>query len=255
MTSLKICLAAALLAGASTAALAQPTAPAAPQPPAPPQTATPAAPAAPNPDEMAATLNKQQTVRETYTLTRTVDGKVVETTRRSIVTDPSAPELPSEASASAVERLKEQFAHEALTRSEAYEEAKLDFAAADALRRGRIGEDEFVALVDDWRQGAVDGDDAGRRRMQAFTQGLDKATVEAAARAKFSLMAGAEATLSRKQYIRETMIDFDAVDANKDRFLKGDELMKFRAVTTGASIATIPAQPVQAGTPPLLQRQ
>ncbi|MBY0420988.1 MAG: hypothetical protein K2Q06_01710 [Parvularculaceae bacterium] len=253
MTSLKTCLAAALFAGASSAALAQGTAPAAPQTPQPPATAT--EPATPNPDEMASTLNKQQTVRETYTLTRTIDGKVVETTQRSIVTDPGAPDLPSEASASAVERLKEQFANEALTRTDAYEEAKLDFAAADALRRGRIGEDDFVALVEDWRQGAVEGDDAGRRRMQAFTQGLDKATVEAAARAKFRLMAGSETTLTRKQYVRETMIDFDAVDANKDRFLRGEELMKFRAVTTGASIASIPAQPVQAGTPPLLQRQ
>lgn len=253
MSVLKIALSAALIAAAP--ALAQSQSP--PQAPAPPAAPEAAAPAEPNADEMAATLNKQQRVKQTYTLTREIDGKVVETTRRTIEFTPGDASLPSEAGDSALEQLKEEFANEVLTRTEAWEEAKLDFTVADASRRGKINEDEFVALIEGWRAGATaaDADPADRRRLTAFTRGSDPAVVEAAARAKFRLMAGADGWLSRRQYIRETMIDFDAADGGKDRYLRGEELIRYRAATSGAALPSPAAENAVKAVPPLLKRQ
>lgn len=244
-------------------AFAQPLAPPAPPPDAPSSPdgiAAAQAPAAPNPDEMASDLNKQQKVKQTYTLTRTVDGKVVETTKKTLVFTPGDSALESEAGLSPVEEMMESFRNEVLTRTEAYEEAKLDFTAADADRDSRMTADEFAGLVENWRQGAigktgaVNDAQSQERRLRAFTGGLDAAKVSEDARSKFLLMAGANDALSRRQYIRETMIDFDAMDGDRDRLLRGDELLKFRALNGGASTEGL-GEPANTEVPPLLKRQ
>lgn len=257
MSVSKFALIAAIAVAPAWAAAAPP--PAAPLPPATPASseAAPADPVAPNEDEMASSLNKQQRIKQTYTLTREIDGKVVERTQRTIEYAPGDATAPSEAAESSLEQLKEQFASEVLTRTEAWEEAKLDFTVADVTRRGKITEDEFVALIETWRDAAtdIDADPAARRRLMAFTRGVDKATVDAAARAKFRQVAGEDGFLSRRQYIRETMIDFDAADAGKDRYLRGDELLRFRAATSGAALPSPAADNATTNVPPLLQRR
>lgn len=245
----------------SSAALAQQPAaptPATPQPPG--AAATPEAPAQPNTDEMASELNRQQSVKQTYTLTRTVDGKVIETTKKTLVFTPGDASRESEAGLSPVEEMIESFRNEVLTRTEAYEEAKIDFTVADVNRDSRMTAEEFAGLVENWRQGAiektgaVDDDESQQRRLRAFTGGLDPLKVSEDARAKFLLLAGANDSISRKQYIRETMIDFDAMDGDRDRLLRGDELLKFRALNSGASTQGLGAAQ-KAEVPPLLKRQ
>ncbi len=239
----------------AAAAGAQQTAPVTPQSPA----AEAPAPQ-PNPDEMAADLNRQQTVNQTYTLTRTVDGKVVETTKKTLVFKPGDSAQESEAGLSPVEEMMESFRNAVLTRTEAYEEAKLDFTAADVNRDNKMTADEFAGLVENWREsaiektGAVDDSESQQRRLRAFTGGLDPAKVGEDARTKFVLMAGANDSLTRRQYIRETMIDFDAMDGDRDRLLRGDELLKFRALNGGASTKGLGDAP-KTEVPPLLKRQ
>lgn len=243
---------------ASSAALAQPQPPAAPA--APDAAAASDTPSAPNPDEMAADLNRQQRVEQTYTLTRTLDGKVIETTKKTLVFKPGDSARESEAGLSPVEEMLESFRNEVLTRTEAYEEAKLDYAAADVNRDNRMTADEFAGLVENWRLSAIektgptDDEETQQRRLRAFTGGLDPVKVSEDARAKFVLMAGATDAMTRKQYVRETMIDFDAMDGDRDRLLRGDELLKFRALNSGASTQGL-GGPAKTEIPPLLKRQ
>jgi hypothetical protein len=49
-------------------------------------------------------------------------------------------------------------------------------------------------------------------------------------------MAGAAETLSLQDYIREQMLDFDSMDADKDTILNGEELMRFRALNRGETM-------------------
>jgi hypothetical protein len=233
------------LAAMTSVAFAQETAPeAAPAAvdAATPAEATPAEPAI-NPDEMASFLNAQQQIRQGVTLTRSVDGQVVETKKETITYSPDDPLRSSEAGLSPLERLQAEFDSEALTRKEAYEEAKLDFVIADLDRDDRMDESEFVFLVNGWQEAAVRG--SGRGRFVDPTPHADEAAARAEheqqARAKFAFLAGGAATVSRKDYLREVLIDFDALDKNDDGILSGEELLYFRAANRGESIADQPA--------------
>lgn len=202
-----------------------------------------AAPAPVNEDEMADLLNSQQQIRQGVTLTRTIDGKVVETRTETITYSPDDPLRGSEAAMSPLERLKAEFASEALTRKEAFEEAKLDFVIADLNRDDKMDESEFVFLVNGWQDATVSG--SGRGRFVDPTPHADEAAAraehESQARAKFSFIAGGSTTVSRKDYMREVLIDFDALDKSGDSVLTGDELLNFRAANRGDSIADQPA--------------
>jgi Ca2+-binding EF-hand superfamily protein len=149
----------------------------------------------------------------------------------------------SEAALSPIERLKAEFASGALTRKEAFEEAKLDFVIADLNRDGKMDESEFVFLVNGWQDATVSG--SGRSRFVDPTPHADeaaaKADYEQQARAKFSFIAGGSATVSRKDYMREVLIDFDALDKSGDGVLTADELLNFRIANRGESIADQPA--------------
>jgi hypothetical protein len=199
-----------------------------------------------NPDEMADDLNSSQQLQQTFTLRRTVDGEVVETDKRTVTYDRNTPYRETEAGQTTVEKLKSTFDGEALTRTEAFEEAKLDFVVADVDRDEKMTSAEFAGLVESWRKrdareaGAPTQDIARQRQYDAFLAEIDPATAEhqteAYAKQKFSFMAGAAETLSLQDYIREYLLDFDSMDADKDMILTGEELMRFRALNRGETL-------------------
>lgn len=199
--------------------------------------------AAINPDEMASFLNSQQQIRQGVTLTRSVDGQVVETKTETITYSPEDPLRSSEAGQSPLEALQAEFDSEALTRKESYEEAKLDFVVADLNRDDKMNESEFVFLVNGWQDAVVSG--SGRGRFVDPTPHADEAAAKAEherqARAKFSFLAGGAATVSKKDYLREVLIDFDALDKSDDGILSGQELLYFRAANRGESISDPPS--------------
>lgn len=212
------------------------------------QETAPAAEAAPaetaiNPDEMASFLNSQQQIRQGVTLTRSVDGQVVETKTETIIYSPDDPLRTSEAGLSPLEALQAEFDSEALTRKEAYEEAKLDFIVADLNRDDKMDEREFVYLVDGWQGAEISG--SGRGRFVDPTPHADEAAAKAEheqqARAKFTFLAGGAPAVSKKDYLREVLIDFDAFDKNDDGILTGQELLYFRIANRGEQLADQPA--------------
>lgn len=199
-----------------------------------------------NPDEMADQLNKRQQLQQTVIFTRTINGEVVGEEKRTVTYSRGDPVRPSEAGGSAIEELRAAFDREVLTRSEAYEEARLDFTAADSDRNGRLTAEEFVTLVLSWRENAAraaaarDEEAARQRQFRAFVEELDPVAAEKRAaeqaRAKFAYMAGAAPTIARDDYIREYLLDFDSMDQNGDMILQGEELMMFRALNRGETL-------------------
>lgn len=226
--------AAAIAAPASTPAFAQETLAA--EPGAPVAGEAPAI----NEDEMADLLNSQQQIKQDVTLTRTVDGKVVETKKETIVYAKDDPLRGSEAGLSPIEKLVAEFASQAITRKEALDEAKLDFVLADLDRDGAMTSDEFVYLVKGWEDAEITGSGSGSGRFVEpyFHVDAQSAAAEHAdlARAKFSAMAGAAPALSKKAFTRRVVAEFEQYDANKDDLLQGDELLNFRASVRGEPI-------------------
>lgn len=200
----------------------------------------------PNPDEMADLLNSQQQLQQTFTLRRTINGEVVETEQRTVTYDRSTPYRETEAGETTVSRLKAAFDGEALTRNEAFEEAKLDFTIADANRDGVMSIDEFSRLAASWRESdaraakAPNEEIARQREYDAFLAEISPEAAqmqeEAFARQKFMFLTGGAETVSRQAYIREYLLDFDSMDADKDTILKDEELLKFRALNRGETL-------------------
>lgn len=203
-----------------------------------------------NPDEMADMLNKRQQIQQSYTFTRKINGEVVETDTRTVTFSRETPLRQSEAGVAPHEALRAAFDSELLTRTEAEEEAELDFDVADRDHDNMMTADEFAGLVDSWRlterrnQAAVAGETARERQYRRFVESLDldepdaaDSAADARARARFAYMAGAAGAVSRDEYIREYMLDFDSMDANGDALLKGDELIMFRAMNRGDEVS------------------
>lgn len=197
-------------------------------------------------DEMADLLNSQQQLQQTFTLKRTINGEVVETEQRTVKFSRDEPYRETEAGMTTRERLIAAFDGEVLTRTEAFEEAKLDFTLADADRDGFMTAAEFSALVDSWRENdarqadAPDEETARQRQYEAFLAEINpeaaESQSEAYAREKFAFMAGAAEKISREDYLREYLLDFDSMDADKDTLLKDEELLRFRALNRGETI-------------------
>lgn len=197
-------------------------------------------------DEMADLLNSQQQLQQTFTLRRTIDGEVVETEKRTITFDRDDPYRATEAGLSPRERLLAAFDGEALTRTEAYEEARLDFTVADADRDGAMTAEEFAALVDSWsernvRQAGAPSEEAARQRQyEAFLAEISAEAAEtqdeAVAKEKFAILSGGTEQLSRRAYIRAYMRDFDSMDADNDKVLRNEELLRFRALNRGETL-------------------
>ncbi len=210
----------------------------------------------PNADEMADQLNSQQQLQQTFTLKRTINGEVVETTKKTVTLSPGAPYRPTEAGETTLQQVQSAFDSEVLTRVEAFEEAKLDFTIADSNRDGRMTADEFADLVHSWRQtGAKDAEApteeiARDRQYKALLEVIDpeaaEAEYEAYAKAKFAFISGAQETIAREDYIREYLLDFDTMDADDDTLLQGEELMRFRAANRGETIEGPAFSPSQA---------
>lgn len=194
-------------------------------------------------DDMADLLNSRQQIQQTVTFTREIDGEVVETVKETITYSEDDPIQSTEAGASIIEQMKEKFDRAALTRNEAFEEAKLDFVVADVNRDKMITADEFVALVAKWRsedEGGLLADelyeisigDDGEIVRTTDAETVDVGTFSPAQQ-KFSFMSGMTDVMSQQDYIREYLTDFDAFDANGDSYLQGEELEGFRKANRG----------------------
>ncbi len=201
----------------------------------------------PSADDMADQLNSQQQLKQTFTLKRTVNGKVVETKKKTVTLSPGDPYRPTEAGETTLQQVRSAFDNEVLSRVEAFEEAKIDFTIADVDRDGRMTAEEFANLVNSWRQtGARDTEApseeiAREREYQALLAAIDPDAAatenESNAKAKFAFISGAQETIAREDYIREYLLDFDTMDINDDTFLDGEELTRFRAVNRGEKVA------------------
>ena len=202
--------------------------------------------AEPNPDESADLLNSQQQLQQTFTLKRTINGEVVETKKETVTLSSDAPYRPTEAGETTLQQVRAAFDRQVLTRVEAFEEAKLDFTVADVDRDGLMTSEEFADLVDSWRETGAKAVDAPneeialQRQFEALFETVDPEATEtqkkAYAEEKFAFMSGAAPSLTREDYIREYLLDFDTFDVNDDTLLKGDELLRFRAANRGETV-------------------
>ncbi|MEQ1930431.1 MAG: hypothetical protein ABL957_07840 [Parvularculaceae bacterium] len=241
---------AAVLALAS-AALAQGTnplpAPAAPLPAdAPASLADASAAPVVDQDNMADDLNRRQQIQQEFTFTRTVDGEVVETDQRSVTYSRSDPVRTTEQNLSAMDALAQKFDAEVLSKTEAFEEAKLDFVTADLNRDGKMTTEEYLRLVDTWNERGADAgsaeESARERQYRAFVEELEgsgesaPAGDEGVVAAKFNTLTAATGLIARDDYYRAWLAEFDSVDANRDKMLRGEELMKFRALNRGEAM-------------------
>jgi hypothetical protein len=200
-----------------------------------------------NEDEMADFLNSQQQIKQDVTLTRTVDGKVIETKKQTIVYSPGDPLRDSEAGLSPIEQLKAEFDSQALTRKEALEEARLDFVIADLDRDNTMNAAEFVYLVKGWQDAKISGSGHGRFVDPYFH--VDQAAADAEhaeqARTKFAGMAGDSAMLNKQAFTRKVIEQFEQYDLDKDDLLRGDELLNFRVGVRGETIFASPPSPTE----------
>jgi len=190
-------------------------------------------------DEIADRLNSLQQLQQKVTLTRTIDGEIVETIQETIIYTDEDPIRSSEAGTSLIEKLNQRFDLAALTRNEAFEEAKLDFIVADTNRDETMSADEFEALVAQWRSDDADKSSVNDNLDTSSTNENDVSTVPGApllptpARQKFAFMSGMSEAISQKDYIREYLTEFDAFDENNDSYLRDEELTSFRKASRG----------------------
>ncbi|NWG70953.1 MAG: hypothetical protein HXY23_04990 [Parvularculaceae bacterium] len=193
-------------------------------------------------DNMADELNKRQQLQQKFIFTRTVDGKVVETDEREVTYSRGDPIRTTESNVSAMDALAARFDAEVLTKTEAFEEAKLDFVVADLNRDGKLTVDEYLRLVATWRETADDaaspGESARERQYRAFIEELDgrddaAPASDAALAEKFGRLTNMTGVIARDDYYRAWLAEFDSVDADKDMLLRGDELVRFRAMNRG----------------------
>jgi|GEM_PF-1377571 len=200
----------------------------------------------PSADEVADMLNSRQQLQQTFTLKRTINGNVVETDKRTVTFSRDEPYRETEAGRTALQKVQAIFDGEVLTRTEAFEEAKIDFTVADLNRDNAMTADEFAFLVESWRENdarnadAPTEDLAQQRDFEAFLLEINpdaaKEQTGAYAKEKFAFLSGASDTVTRESYIREYLLDFDSMDEDKDTILKDMELMRFRALIRGEKL-------------------
>jgi Ca2+-binding EF-hand superfamily protein len=197
--------------------------------------------AEPSEDEMADLLNSRQQLKQDVTLQRSVDGKVIETRKETVIYDHTDPLRSSESAVAPLDRLRAAFDQEALTRREALREAELDFALADKDRNGWLTEAEFGDLVHAWREGDVQSAALGKSnraiRFVDFHDGLaeeaaDNLAVEEA-RQKYAAMVAGRGALTKREFMREVSAAFDKFDADQNGLLRETELIAFRASARG----------------------
>lgn len=206
-----------------------------------------AGPAVIDADNMADDLNKRQQIQQSFVFTRTVNGEIAETEQRAVSYSRDDPVRTTESNLSTLDALQAKFDSEVLTRTEAFEEAKLDFVVADLDRDGKLIEPEYLRLVETWNETraaspASSAEESARERQyRAFVDQLEEDGATPAAggadsKQKFAFMSGAATSIGREDYLREYLLEFDSMDADADMLLKGDELLKFRALNRGENL-------------------
>ncbi|MEO0400464.1 MAG: hypothetical protein AAF224_13705 [Pseudomonadota bacterium] len=219
-------------------------------------------------DNVADDLNARQQLEQTVTFTRTINGAVVSTDKRTIEFDENAPTGMSEGRLSPIKTAADNYDAETLTRNEALDEARLDFSLADLNRDGSLSIDEFSAYVLTPTAASTDGaaqntNDARRdqvneanSRTEQFLAALD-AELASETRAEtaellFNDFIGEADAIERarnpkirkpsKDDVRRIdarlfgvayMKGFDRLDANEDGLLSGSELTDFRRHRNG----------------------
>ena len=203
--------------------------------------------AEPSADEVADMLNSRQQLQQTFTLKRTINGNIVETDKRTVTYSRDEPYRETEAGQTALQKVQAKFDGEVLTRTEAFEEAKIDFTIADLNRDKAMTAEEFAFLVESWRENdarkadAPTEDLARQREFESFLLEINpdaaREQTDAYAKEKFAFLSGASDTVTREGYIREYLLDFDSMDEDKDTILKDMELMRFRALIRGEKLS------------------
>ncbi len=186
-------------------------------------------------ESLAAELTRRHQLKQSFTVKRTVNGEVVETSSETISLNRDRPTLPSEAGKTIEQRLKEAFDRRALTRPEAFEEGKLDFTIGDVDRDGRIDAAEFdrlLALLNSREPSAPGADSAGEETSIRASFVNELAPVDQ--RVSFASFSGPEgAPLDEKRFTLEFLKVFDAADTDADGVLQGEELTAFRQAFSG----------------------
>ena len=67
-------------------------------------------------DEMADLLNSRQQLQQTFTLKRTINGKIVETKQKTVTLSPNAPYRPTEAGETTLQKVRAEFDSDCRTR-------------------------------------------------------------------------------------------------------------------------------------------
>ncbi len=180
-------------------------------------------------DNIADDLNARRRVNPTATVKRVINGEIVET-KKVPVPDEAYPNQPTEAGMTASEVVRLRIDRETLTRTEAAEEARLDFDVADQNNDSNMSLPELEALfavrpIDPnyamfFKNGDVRKDEQD-----------PQLTGETATRLadRFFLMQGTDEKLGETVYVRHVINEFDVVDHDGDGVLKGEELNRFRA--------------------------
>ena len=181
----------------------------------------------PSNENLAAELTRRHQLQQTYTIRRTVNGEVIETTERSVAFKDGRPVLPTEAGQSIEQRLKASFDRELLTRTEALDEARLNFALGDVDRDGAITAPEFERLLDVLGANVAPPSGEPGARAGAFVAGLDGDR----ASLTFAAFAGPETlSLDERAFGLAFLTQFDEADRDGDALLRGEEIKTFRRV-------------------------
>ena len=221
---------------------------------------------APNPDNSADDLNARQNIRQTFTVKRKLDGQTIDEKTVEIPGDSAFATRASEARGSVRSYVRDKADREILTRPEAAQEARLEFALADANRDGIMTQTEYQTLAqirteDENYAFLIEEQHARNKarepdrtdRYEAFRE-ADRAEWHKLALAQhFRAMVATETLwgpssglatsgkisdtpssgLTENAYVRAFMRDFDAADLNGDFILQETETRTFRRALYG----------------------
>lgn len=190
----------------------------------------------PDSDAAANELTRRHNLEQSFTVRRTVDGKVFETIEETVSLDGTTPTLPTEAAGTIEQRLKNSFDRLALTRPEALDEARLNFALGDVDRDGRMSEAEFVRLLDLIQSNGFGAGDPMGLSGEAGRVDDAGADTPALSFADFlDLKSGPDGVpatplVDEQAFALGFLRQFDAADDDANAVLSGDELRRFRRV-------------------------